>query len=70
MKIIIPIEGMSCGHCSGAVEKALKALPNVDVIEVDHKGGSATVEVDGVSKAALADAVEELGYVVDPAFRA
>ncbi len=70
MSIKIPIEGMSCGNCAAAVERALKAVPGVGDVQVDHEGGSATVEAEGVDKATLADAVEDAGYLVDAAFRA
>ena len=32
---IIKIEGMSCGHCTAAVEAALKAVPGVQSVVVD-----------------------------------
>lgn len=38
------IEGMSCGHCVAAVEKALAALPGVAASRVAV--GSAQVEYD------------------------
>ncbi|MHC1715511.1 MAG: cation transporter, partial [Acidaminococcaceae bacterium] len=31
---IIKIEGMSCGHCKAAVEKALKAVAGVETAVV------------------------------------
>ena len=47
MKKTISIEGMSCGHCTGSVEKALKAVPGVTSVAVDLASKSATVETDG-----------------------
>jgi len=61
-RITIEIGGMSCGHCVGAVTRALQGLDGVEVETVEV--GSATVRIDpGVVAAAdLARAVEEEGF--------
>ncbi|MDR1019623.1 MAG: cation transporter [Synergistaceae bacterium] len=60
----IKIEGMSCQHCSAAVEKALSALPGVSAT-VDLDAGTATVVATReVSDAELRKAVEEEDYEV------
>lgn len=65
MKKIISIEGMSCGHCTGSVEKALKALPGVGAVSVDLAAGAATVNTEGnVSDEALKKAVTDLDFKV------
>jgi Cu+-exporting ATPase len=64
MKRIITIEGMSCGHCTGRVQKALSALENVTVLEMSLENKSATVEVENVSDALLKETVEDAGYDV------
>lgn len=65
MKKTIGIEGMSCGHCTGSVEKALRAVAGVTQVAVDLTSKSATVEVDnGVSEAALKKAVTDIGFTV------
>jgi copper chaperone CopZ len=61
MKTIM-IEGMSCGHCSGRVEKALNALPGVTAT-VSHETKSAQVTGD-VSDEVLKKTVEDAGYEV------
>ncbi len=63
MKSIV-IEGMQCAHCSGAVEKALRAVPGVKNVSVDLVGKTASVEAEGVSDEALVKAVTEAGYQV------
>lgn len=64
MQKIINIEGMSCGHCSARVEKALNALPGVTAT-VNLEDKTATVNYDGaVSDAQLTQAVTEAGYEV------
>jgi copper chaperone CopZ len=61
---IMKIEGMSCSHCSAAVEKALNGLPGVQA-GVDLKAGTATIVVSGnVSDEALTKVVEEEDYEV------
>ncbi|MBC8014442.1 MAG: heavy-metal-associated domain-containing protein [Sporomusaceae bacterium] len=60
------VEGMSCGHCKNAVEKAVGALPGLLSAEVDLAAKSLMVEFDA-SKTTLSeikDAVVEEGYTV------
>jgi Copper chaperone len=60
----IKIAGMSCGHCSARVAKALNALPGVHA-EVSHESGSATITADVLPpEADLVRAVEAAGYTV------
>ena len=35
----IKVKGMSCGHCAGAVTKALQNLPGVSEVQVDLGSG-------------------------------
>ena len=57
------IEGMSCGHCIMAVEKALDKL---DITKKKVKIGSAKVKYDPsrVSEQAIKDKIKEAGYIV------
>lgn len=49
------VDGMTCGHCSGAVTDELSALPGVHDVSVDLvAGGTSSVTV--VSDAPLAEA--------------
>ena len=65
VKNVLHIEGMSCGHCSGRVEKALRAIPGVQAADVDLAAKTATIESDGsVAKETLTNAVTEAGYDV------
>jgi copper chaperone len=63
-ELSMDIGGMSCGHCVGAVRKALQELPGVDVQQVDI--GSAQVRFDdaNVTEAQISEAVEAAGYRV------
>lgn len=60
----IHIDGMSCGHCVGRVQKALSSLDGVTLKDVSV--GSATVEYDEarISPAQLDAAIDAAGYTV------
>lgn len=61
--LTLQIEGMSCGHCLNAVNRALAAVPGARIASV--RIGRAEVEVpDGDGGDALVTAVEEAGYHV------
>ena len=60
----IIIDGMMCEHCTGRVEKALRAVSGVMDVVMDLEGKSATVTADGTDDVALKDAVTEAGYEV------
>ncbi len=65
MKKTIKIEGMSCMHCVGAVEKALNAVAGVQNVNVDLDNKVATVDVDGsITDEILREAIEDQGYDV------
>lgn len=60
--ITLKIEGMSCGHCVSAVEKALAAVPGVrSVEEVSLERGEARLEGQPDLQHLIA-AVEDEGY--------
>ncbi len=61
---LLHIEGMSCGHCSATVEKALNTLEGVNA-SVDLSKKTATVtHPDNLSTDVLAKAVRDAGYEV------
>ena len=58
------VEGMSCSHCSGRVEKALNALEGVSAsVDLDSKTARVTLSAP-VEDAVLKKAVEDAGYEV------
>jgi copper chaperone len=63
-RIKLKIDGMSCGHCVSAVDKALKGVDGVQVEQVAI--GSATVAYDPATTSAekIAQAIEDEGYTV------
>jgi len=57
------VQGMSCGHCVGAVTQAVKSVDPQAEVKVDLASGK--VEVDSQQDhAAIARAIEEEGYKV------
>ncbi|TCW83477.1 copper-translocating P-type ATPase [Burkholderia sp. SRS-46] len=61
--IVLAVDGMHCGGCTGRVQRALADVPGVVDARVDLDGGSATVNAhDTVDPARLIAAVSEAGY--------
>ncbi|HEU4963777.1 MAG TPA: copper chaperone CopZ [Bacilli bacterium] len=63
--ITLRVEGMSCGHCKGAVEGALKEV-GVDNATVNLEAGTVDVSYDSarVTVEKMREAIEEAGYDV------
>jgi copper chaperone len=57
------VQGMSCGHCAGAVTNAVKALDPQAEVKVDLATGKVEVQSQQ-DAAAIARAIEEEGYKV------
>lgn len=64
MKSVIKIDGMTCDHCVGRVEKGLANLPGVEKVKVKLKKGEATVKYDDteVTLPELVKIINEIGY--------
>ncbi|MGO1372287.1 MAG: heavy-metal-associated domain-containing protein [Senegalia sp. (in: firmicutes)] len=64
MEKTLTVEGMSCGHCTKAVEEGLRELKQVTNARADLN--SKTVEVEGyeLKDEDLKKAVAEAGYEV------
>ncbi|HPY56085.1 MAG TPA: heavy metal translocating P-type ATPase [Sedimentibacter sp.] len=65
MKKILKVEGMTCGHCKAAVEKALKAVDGVEdaVVSLEEKTAEVTLKKE-VPNDVLEKAVTDAGYEV------
>jgi copper chaperone CopZ len=63
MKMIVNIQGMSCGHCAMRVKKAMEETAGVSNATVDVTEGKATVEGDSLDANMLRGAVVKAGYV-------
>lgn len=62
----IKVDGMKCGHCKAAVEKALGGLAGVSSVAVDLKDKSVEVKFDtaATSLGAIKEVIEDEGYEV------
>ena len=64
MKKVLKIEGMSCGHCTGRVEKALNGLDGVSAeVSLDEKSATVSLSKD-ISDETLVQTVTDAGYEV------
>jgi len=63
-KATIRVDGMMCAKCTGSVEKALKATPGVEKVEVNLQRKEAVVEYDDekVTEAKLREVINATGF--------
>ena len=62
-KVTLKVEGMTCGHCVGRVQKAPDAAPGVTEAKVDLDSGTAEIRFGAETDIAkLAEIVTEAGY--------
>jgi len=63
---IIIVNGMSCGHCKEAVEKAVKALNGVKeaVVNLDAKNVCVVYDSTSVSRVDIEKAIVDAGYEI------
>lgn len=65
MKKSFSINGMTCGHCSMRVTKALESVDGVDSADVSHENGTAALELSKeVNLSILKGAVDKAGYTL------
>lgn len=57
------VQGMSCGHCVGAVTQAVKSVDPDAEVKIDLASGKVDVK-SNEDRAAIAKAIEEEGYTV------
>jgi copper chaperone len=65
-KMVLDVEGMTCGHCEARVKRAVGALEGVTDVSVDLPGKKVTVEflAGQVTLEDVKEAIEEQGYEV------
>lgn len=64
-EIILNVEGMSCSHCSGTVERALESINELSDVKVDLKGKKASFKTSDQSKVDQAkEAIVKAGFTV------
>lgn len=63
MTTIIKINGMSCGHCSMAVKKALGQIEGVEKVEVSLEDKTATIiSTTSLDTNILKEIIDDEGY--------
>ena len=63
MTTIIKINGMSCGHCSMAVKKALGQIEGVETVEVTLEEKTATISsTTSLDINILKEIIDDEGY--------
>jgi copper chaperone len=63
MNQVFQVQGMSCGHCVGAVTQAVRTVDPQAQVQVDLATGKVEVQSQQ-DHAAIARAIEEEGYRV------
>ena len=56
------VDDMTCGHCAGAITKALAALDKLAKVNVDLGARRVEVTSTGADEAQLREAIKEAGY--------
>ena len=66
--VVLKVEGMTCGHCVGRVQKALDTTPGVRATKVDLESGTAEIRFGAeIDTAKLIGVVEAAGYTAQAA---
>lgn len=65
-KILIPVEGMTCGGCTSSVEKVLSACDGVSSATASLEGANVEVEFDSsiVHQGQIEAAIRDAGFDV------
>jgi copper chaperone len=63
-EVLIQVEGMTCGHCSDAIERAMASI-GAERVSADFATGRVVAAFAGAAdEAAIRGAIEEEGYDV------
>jgi copper chaperone len=65
-KTVLSVEGMTCASCIRHIDRALRQLEGVTLVDVDMRGQKVTVRHDEI-ETPLADVVEALAEAGYPA---
>lgn len=62
--VVLKVEGMSCGHCVSAVEKAVSGAGAAAKVDLPAKTVAVEYDENKVSLDAIKTAIEDQGYDV------
>jgi copper chaperone len=62
MEITYTVRGMSCGHCTAAVEEEVGRVPGVESVKADLDSKLVVVRGNGLEDEVLRAAIDEAGY--------
>lgn len=67
VKVLIPVNGMSCSGCEYVIERKLKEIDGIIIADADYRKGVVYVEFskDKTSLDYIVDSINSLGYKVD-----
>lgn len=65
-KLVLKIEGMSCGGCVGKVEKALRTVPGVKTLQVGVGSAHLTFDGERPDGQVIAGVIEKAGFRLAP----
>lgn len=56
------VEGMTCDHCTAAIEGEVGVVDGVSAVQADHTTKRVVVSGENVDDAAVRAAIDEAGY--------
>jgi copper chaperone len=60
----LSVQGMTCGHCEAAVERAVRGVDPAAAVTIDRAAGRVRIDNATADPAALRQAIEAEGYQV------
>ena len=60
------VNDMTCGHCAGAITKAVKSIDQAAQVTIDLARHLVTVEPTGADGEQIRDAIAGAGYTPEP----
>jgi copper chaperone len=65
-KVLIPVEGMTCGGCTSSVEKALGARDGISAVRASLEAANVEVEFDSavIIQGQIEEAIRDAGFDV------
>ena len=62
MEMTYTVSGMSCGHCTSAVEDEVGRVPGVESVKADLDSKLVVVRGEGLEDGSLRAGIDEAGY--------